>query len=445
MSRGVDGKVDVARIDLLMGRKGPFMAGRTSLDTPKSSYSRVQYGPDGRTLAWKGSVGRLLVWNADGKKLHDWMLPGSVPSLAYSPDGRHLITGTDKGTACILRLAGPPSPFDALRRDAIPAEVWKQIGVDPAKAPEELVGVFGTIKPGNGILSLNVSPDGRRLFATTSDGVFRAWDTTTGKDLPDLSRNLYVTRDSPNLKIALSGDGTRAGWGNVRSQGCTVWESGTGRTLRNFGQGKGVIGCLALNPSGTRVALGFANTVDVWDAIRGRGLPEVKLEGHTKPVVRVVYSPDGKRLATASDDKTVRVWDAATGKELLSMPTPPKAILNQQGLTFSPDSNQLAFLTTSQLRVWNAATGAAIFQQNMGQALALCYSPDEAWLATGHSGGGGEVVLWEASSGQKGREWVLPVGVRNVTFAPDGRHLLTGNEDGSVYVLRLPAPPGQKP
>jgi len=74
--------------------------------------------------------------------------------------------------------------------------------------------------------------------------------------------------------------------------------------------------CIAFSPNGTRLAsASYDHTAKVWDAASGREV--LTLDGHSKVVYDVAFSPDGKRLATASGDKTVKVWDVASGYELL--------------------------------------------------------------------------------------------------------------------------------
>ena len=75
---------------------------------------------------------------------------------------------------------------------------------------------------------------------------------------------------------------------------------------------------MAFSPDGKRLAsASWDKTVKVWDAATGQ--ESLTLKGHTDGVMSVAFSPDGKRLASASEDQTVKVWDAATGQELLTL------------------------------------------------------------------------------------------------------------------------------
>src|SRR5262249_35318850 len=131
------------------------------------------------------------------------------------------------------------------------------------------------------------------------------------------------------------------------------------------------------------------------------------LKGHTGGVSSVAYSPDGKRLASASDDKTGKVWDAQTGKELLT----------HQGLgysvAFSPDGKRLASGGTYEVRVWDAQTGQELFSHK-GRSRTItfggvAFSPDGKRLAYGsnpvdqtkNTWAAAEVKVCDAQTGQE--------------------------------------------
>jgi U4/U6 small nuclear ribonucleoprotein PRP4 len=100
-----------------------------------------------------------------------------------------------------------------------------------------------------------------------------------------------------------------------------------------------------------------------------------------------------------------------------------------------------------EVRVWDADTGEQVsaYRGDCRQVWGLAFSPDgtlaaAAATATARDGGKGWLAVWDARSGKVLREWQLPTQTRTVLFAPDGRHVLTGDEAGGIYVLRLKNP-----
>ncbi len=155
------------------------------------------------------------------------------------------------------------------------------------------------------------------------------------------------------------------------------------------------------------------------------------LYGHEGPVRCVAYSPDGRLLATGSDDRTARLWDARTGRQLLALLHPDAVV----GLDFSPDGGRLATLAKGVVRVRDTATGRELFTLGGGKgrpAAWVAFNPDGRTLATGHLAGAvvalpgapvGEVRLWDAVTGQPGRTLADVGEARVATFSLDGRRL----------------------
>src|SRR5262245_10331089 len=144
-------------------------------------------------------------------------------------------------------------------------------------------------------------------------------------------------------------------------------------------------------------------------------------------VLSVAFSPDGKRLATVSVNATVKLWDAATGQELLTLNTNQGQILE---VAFSPDGKRLATWSDgSFVGLWDAATGQALHSLWSGAVMSVAFSPDGKRLASA----GFSVYLWDAATGHKLLALKdLSIAVGSVAFSPDGKRLATGCADGVV-------------
>jgi WD40 repeat protein len=194
----------------------------------------------------------------------------------------------------------------------------------------------------------------------------------------------------------------------------------------------GTVWSAVYSPDGTRVATASDdNTARVWDA--ASGAPVATLKGHEARVWMAVFSPDGERVATASDDTTARIWNAVTGATIAVLKGHVDAV---SSVTFSPDGKRVATASDDKTaRIWDAATGnlIAVLRGHSGLVNCVAFSSDGSRVATASTDG--TARLWNAATGASIVTLTGHQGfVASVNFSADGNRLVTASWDKTARI-----------
>ncbi|MCW5842218.1 MAG: PD40 domain-containing protein [Caldilinea sp.] len=268
------------------------------------------------------------------------------------------------------------------------------------------------------------NPDPSAYLTLTPQGVLRLVSGATGATLWASDGDLSAAAAAP----APTADAAAAGAAETK----VAWQA---TLVFTDAHDYGFSPWLAWSPDGSKlVAASDDNSVRVWDATTGASL--ATLTGHTAHVRTPAWSPDGSKIASGSDDGTVRVWDAATGASLATLPSDTSRVMD---LAWSPDSSKLASASGDAdgiIRVWDAATSASLatLTGHTHYLKSMVWSPDGSKIASTSSDQ--TVRVWDVATGA-----ALATITNNnslgtqVAWSPDSSKIASGTaNDGTVGV-----------
>jgi WD40 repeat protein len=423
-----------------------------------------------------------------------------VRALAFLPDGQGFLFGGATDGVKLFRPGHEPRDLSGgqVQDIAVSADGKRAVWCEVDRAlincwdleMGRLVRQVG-VRPRGWYRRLVFLPDGRRVLSGDNAGALQLWDLETGKELVPIERPAELS----GVAIAPGGDRVVACGYDGRLWG---WDVPSGRANQASTGSVGLL-CVAFGPDGRglfvgdldgqlrvldaklgevrltfphlftqqvrAVALGADNQSVI--AGGGPGLRAAKeplkegairvfdlqgklrflCQGHTAPVGALAVSADGRRLLSGShagdgpDDKSVRLWDARAGRQLRGYSTHRGDI---HSVALSPDGrwgvsggiDNRVFLydldSPSNEPLWSRTVSS--------HANGVAFTPDGRVISADR---GGLIHVW-SRQGELLYKWELPGAVHALALASDGKHIATANANGTVYVLRLPAPPARK-
>ena len=258
------------------------------------------------------------------------------------------------------------------------------------------------------------------------------------------SHPLYTYRGHTDevIRVRWSSDGARiASASGYKDRTVQIWDATDGGhvfTYRGHVSGKyATLTDIAWSPNGKRIASSGFEEVQVWDAADGGNIYTYR--GHSDTVYASSWSPDSKRIASASKDETVQVWDEADGGHVFTYTDDGYAPYGIGDAVWSPDGRHIACTDTAGVRVWDVSTGQNTFTYSYG-GYPLAWSPDSQRIASG--GASSTVHVRDAADrghfyiyrGHANSDTASNPTIYAVAWSPDGKRIASGSSDKTVQV-----------
>jgi WD40 repeat protein/tRNA A-37 threonylcarbamoyl transferase component Bud32 len=356
---------------LLPGSIWEFFPQHQTLKGHTDWVSSVAFSPDGKRIASGSWDTTVKVWDASsGEDI--LTLEGDtsrVPYMTLSPEGKqiprergdHTVKARDASSGRIVTVSGVSVHYPSVTSVAFSPDskriasgsVDKTVKVWDAASGQEVLTLKGHT---DSVSSVAFSPDSTRIASGSGDQTVKVWDAFSGQEVLTLkghTDSVSSVAFSPDSKRIASGSG---------DQTVKVWDAVSGKVTLTLVGNTGSVHSVAFSPDGKRIASGSLNlTAKVWDASSGQ--EALTLKGHWGNVKSVAFSPDSTRIACGSVGG--KVWDATSGQEILGFKTvkwefsgvPSRVTVWENSVAFSPDGKRIASGSDDEtVKVWDATS-----------------------------------------------------------------------------------------
>jgi RNA polymerase sigma factor (sigma-70 family) len=405
-------------------------------------------------LVTAGPDASIRIWDPVAARQVRRIRNASPFSLAVSRDAKHVVAGGQ--TIRVIDLTKDPlSDFPAdVGAPGPPGEVAVNGGLAVTTHGYAVLWDAATgnelrrLQHPSGIARVHLSADDRVLFAACGDNILRAWDTATGRE----KRDFELKNGTPRFLRAVLGDAATtlaptpddkvllaAARPNAEID---VWNAVTGKIARTFKGRQCHVYAMAFTPEARTLVICFEDrTVEVWDVASGKKLRQFSLpedKEHNvpvnipvgKPVFTAALSPDGKLLAFGSQDRFLVLKDMVTGQDVRRLDKLPDGVCP---LAFSPDGKTLAWAGWQDptVHLVEVLTGRerCTLHGHGGRVLGLAFSGDEKRLISASTDT--TALVWDLSGRlSAGDRWDKPLSLKEIEAAWVD---LSGDEAARAY------------
>lgn len=430
---------------------------------PTLQVQGTAFSPDGRLAATASEDDTAIIWNVENREVLHRLEGhrGIVFSVSFSPDGRTLASTSFDNTIILWDVETGQMLRQLIGHSDYVFDVdWSFDGSSLLSASRDSTLILWDAADGTRLhsyrdeagRSLTVSfIDDRHALSAGSSGNVRFWSLYDERE-----QQRFDLSGEPIYSMSITHDERMAAIGTQNA--AVLISLSTGDDVRRFRYDGGAVTSVVFSPDENTLISGFEdNTTIMWDIQTGEEIR--RLEGHSSlttsaaneeivfgRILDLAVSPDGQRVLSAAEDRTMIVWDANTGEIVHQFESCSDTI---NTVAFSPDGRFFVggFGTISDptrgscpetdftIHLWDTDTGELVrqFVGHEGAVVQVQFSPNGRWLVSGSLDE--TVRLWDVQTGAEIRRFDGHTGgVLSVDFSGDGRYIVSGASDGTVKV-----------